>query len=94
MNYVFVTPEVHRWHHSGEVPENHRYSVNYGVEFAFWDILFGTFHLPEKDGQPEQPTRIGHPGGYADESNYLKLLLAPLGLYRPLSWFKRVLRTT
>ena len=94
LNYVFVTPEVHRWHHSAEVPENHRYSVNYGVEFAFWDILFGTFHLPEKDGQPEQPTRIGHPAGYADESNYLKLLLAPLGLYRPLSWIKRVLKPT
>jgi len=29
-----------------------------------------------------------------DESNYLKLLLAPLGLYRPLSWFKRVLRAS
>jgi ornithine lipid hydroxylase len=94
LNYVFVTPEVHRWHHSAEVPEGHRYSVNYGVEFAFWDILFGTFYLPEKDGQPEQPNRIGHPSGFADESNYLRLLLAPLGLYRPLSWFKRVLRPT
>ena len=88
LNYVFVTPEVHRWHHSATVPEGHKYSVNYGVEFAFWDILFGTYHLPQKDGQAVPPERIGHPGGLADEPNYLKLLLMPLGLYAP-SWFKR-----
>jgi len=92
LNYVFVTPEVHRWHHTANVPEGHKYSVNYGVEFAFWDILFGTYHLPQKDGQAVPPERIGHPGGLADEPNYLKLLLVPLGLYRPLPWFKRVPR--
>jgi hypothetical protein len=30
------------------------------------------------------PERIGHPGGLPDERNYLKILLAPFGLYRPL----------
>jgi sterol desaturase/sphingolipid hydroxylase (fatty acid hydroxylase superfamily) len=75
---------VHRWHHALEVPEGHRYSVNYGVEFSFWDRMFGTFHLPLKDGIPEQPERIGHPSGQADEPNYIRLLLAPFGLYRPL----------
>ncbi|HEX3485246.1 MAG TPA: sterol desaturase family protein, partial [Micropepsaceae bacterium] len=35
LNYLFVTPEVHRWHHTAEVPEGYGYSVNYGVEFAF-----------------------------------------------------------
>jgi len=93
LNYVFVTPEVHRWHHTAEVPEGHKYSVNYGVEFSFWDLLFGTFYLPQKDGVAVMPERIGYPGGgLADESNYLRLLLAPLGLYRPLSWFKQALR--
>jgi len=88
-NNWFVTPEVHRWHHSASVPAGHRYSVNYGVEFSFWDRLFGTFHLPRNGAQSEQPERIGHPDGFADERNYLKLLLAPLGLYRPLPWFNR-----
>jgi hypothetical protein len=56
-------------------------------------MIFGTFYLPQKDGIAEQPARIGYPGGgLPDESNYLKLLLAPLGLYRPLSWFRDVLR--
>jgi sterol desaturase/sphingolipid hydroxylase (fatty acid hydroxylase superfamily) len=92
LNYLFVTPEVHRWHHSEQVPDGYGYSCNYGVEFSFWDILFGTFYLPQKNGVAEMPERIGFPGGgVPDEANYLKLLLAPLGLYRPLSWFKQAL---
>ena len=88
LNNWFVTPEVHRWHHSAVVPEGHRYSCNYGVEFSFWDRLFGTFYLPVKDGQAEQPEHVGHPDGLADERNYIKLLLAPLGLY-PVRWLNR-----
>jgi sterol desaturase/sphingolipid hydroxylase (fatty acid hydroxylase superfamily) len=93
LNYLFVTPEVHRWHHSAKVPEGYGYSCNYGVEFSFWDIIFGTFYLPQKNGVAVQPERLGYPGGgFSDETNYLRLLLVPLGLYRPLSWFKNVLR--
>ena len=73
----------------GDRPRGAEYSVNYGVEFSFWDRLFGTFHLPRKDTHAEQPESIGHPSGLADESNYLRLLLLPLGLYRPLPWFNR-----
>ncbi len=89
LNYVFVTPEVHRWHHSADVPAGHKYAVNYSVEFPLWDAAFGTFYLPGKGAAPEQPPRIGHPGGLPDEPSYLKLLLAPLGLYRPVSRLKR-----
>jgi len=74
LNRVFVTPEVHRWHHSVKVPEGHRYSVNYGVGLVLWDQLLGTFYLPTKDGVPVQPDKLGHPGGIADEPNYFKLL--------------------
>ena len=92
LNYLFVTPEVHRWHHSEQVPDGYGYSCNYGVEFSFWDIIFGTFYLPVKEGVAQQPERIGYPGGgLPDESNYLKLLLDPLGLHRPLPWFKQLL---
>jgi len=89
LNYIFVTPEVHRWHHSATVPSGHKFAVNYGVGFIVWDLIFGTFHLPQKDGHAEQPERLGHPSGLADEGNYLKLLLVPLRLYRPFPWFKR-----
>jgi len=81
LNYVLVTPEVHRWHHTAQVPEGYKYSCNYGVEFSFWDILFGTFYLPHREGETLQPERIGHPSGNADEPNYMKLLFVPLGLY-------------
>ena len=93
LNYLFVTPEVHRWHHAVQVPQGYGYSCNYGVEFSFWDIIFGTFYLPVKNGVAQQPERIGYPGGgLPDESSYLKLLLVPLGLYGPLSWLKHALR--
>jgi ornithine lipid hydroxylase len=93
LNYLFVTPQVHRWHHSAKVPEGYGYSCNYGVEFSFWDIIFRTFYLPVKNGVTEQPERIGYPGGgLADEGNYLKLLLVPLGLYRPLPWPTQLVR--
>jgi len=92
LNYVFVTPEVHRWHHAANVPEGRGYSVNYGVEFAFWDILFGTYYLPQENGQVVQPERIGHPEGLPDEKNYLKLVLVPLGLYPPFDWLQRAPR--
>jgi hypothetical protein len=46
------------------------------VEVTFWDIIFGTLYLP-KDGKGHviPPARIGHPSGYPDEPNYLKILL-------------------
>jgi fatty acid hydroxylase family protein len=91
LNYVCVTPEVHRWHHSAKTPEGYGYSCNYGVEFSFWDLLFGTYYLPQKDGQTVQPERIGHPDGLPDEGNYLRLLLAPIGLYGLVTWTKRLI---
>ena len=51
--------------------------------------MFGTYYLPVKDGQTEQPERIGHPEGLADEPNYIRLLLAPLGLWAPVRWLNR-----
>ena len=83
LNYLFVTPEVHRWHHTVDVPEGYGYSCNYGVEFSFWDVIFGTYYLPYRNGDSVQPARIGHPDGIPDERNYLKILLEPFGLYRP-----------
>jgi sterol desaturase/sphingolipid hydroxylase (fatty acid hydroxylase superfamily) len=79
LNYVFNTPEVHRWHHSVEFPDDpkFRYGCNFGVGVSFWDIIFGTFYMPKDEkGNVLAPPRLGHPEGYADEPNYLKILLA------------------
>ena len=42
---VFVTPSVHRTHHSAR-SEDH--DANFGAVFSFWDRLFGTFREPEE----------------------------------------------
>ena len=78
LNYVFNTPEVHRWHHSTEFPDDpkFRYGCNYGVGVSFWDQLFGTFYLPKDEkGAVISPKQLGHPEGYADEPNYLKMMI-------------------
>ena len=38
-NYLFVGPELHRYHHSANVDE----SKNYGATLSIFDQLFGTF---------------------------------------------------
>ena len=63
--------------HSVEFPDpKFRYGCNFGVSDTFWDILFGTFYLPKDEmGNVLAPPRLGHPSGYPDEPNYLKILL-------------------
>ncbi len=39
MNYVFVGPELHRYHHSADVHE----AKNYGATLPIYDLIFGTF---------------------------------------------------
>jgi sterol desaturase/sphingolipid hydroxylase (fatty acid hydroxylase superfamily) len=43
LNYVFNTPDLHRWHHSMIVEEGNR---NYGENLVFMDQLFGTYFYP------------------------------------------------
>lgn len=38
-NYLFVGPELHRYHHSADISE----AKNYGATLSVWDQLFGTF---------------------------------------------------
>jgi sterol desaturase/sphingolipid hydroxylase (fatty acid hydroxylase superfamily) len=39
LNYLFNTPNMHRWHHSTNLDEGNR---NYGQNLLLWDQLFGT----------------------------------------------------
>jgi ribose 5-phosphate isomerase RpiB len=45
LNYIFNTPELHRWHHSNVITEGNR---NYGLLFAVWDHVFGTYFKPNR----------------------------------------------
>lgn len=41
--YVFNTPDRHRWHHSISLDES---NANYGEGFSVFDVLFGSHFLP------------------------------------------------
>lgn len=40
LNYLFNTPNLHRWHHSTTLAEG---NTNYGQNLLLWDQLFGTW---------------------------------------------------
>lgn len=44
LRYIFVSPNMHRWHHAADEPE--AMNKNFAVVFAFIDVLFGTYYLP------------------------------------------------
>ena len=44
--YVLATPVFHRWHHTAL---NRGGSSNFAGTFAIWDVLFGTFYMPERE---------------------------------------------
>jgi sterol desaturase/sphingolipid hydroxylase (fatty acid hydroxylase superfamily) len=79
---LFVTPVLHRFHHSAEEPEANR---NYGDVFSIWDRLFGTF-LDVAPGT-SRPTRFGlHDVSRAlagDFSTQLRLPLMPTATKNP-----------
>lgn len=52
LKYVVATPVFHRWHHT--LPEEGGNS-NFGSLFSIWDVLFGTFYMPEN----RLPSRYG-----------------------------------
>lgn len=43
LNYVFNTPNLHRWHHAADGTLG---NCNYGENLMLWDQFFGTFHWP------------------------------------------------
>jgi sterol desaturase/sphingolipid hydroxylase (fatty acid hydroxylase superfamily) len=65
LRYVIATPLFHRWHHASE-PEAH--DKNFAGLFPIWDILFGTFYMPDR-----QPTSFGAAGEAVPEAFFAQL---------------------
>jgi sterol desaturase/sphingolipid hydroxylase (fatty acid hydroxylase superfamily) len=42
--YVLATPVFHRWHHTSAEDGG---NTNFAGTFPIWDLLFGTFRMPE-----------------------------------------------
>ena len=71
MNYVFVGPELHRFHHSAKAAE----AVNFAAALSFFDLLFGTFrYTPD-----EQPKSLGLrvEDGYPQQVDPIRALVFP-----------------
>ncbi len=58
MKRLFNSPEMHIWHHAYEIPDSHRYGVNFGLSLAIWDYLFGTAYIPHEG----RDIQLGFPG--------------------------------
>lgn len=70
-NYLFVGPELHRYHHSAESNE----AVNYGVTLSIFDLLCGTFSY--RPGIPPAHLGLSEEDGYPGQHNPLESLLLP-----------------
>ncbi len=44
LKYVFASPVFHRWHHTKSYEGGNK---NFAPTFPFYDLLFGTFYMPE-----------------------------------------------
>jgi len=49
LNYIFATPEVHRWHHEKTPMSGKR---NFGMQLIIWDLIFGTYYNPKTKDTP------------------------------------------
>jgi sterol desaturase/sphingolipid hydroxylase (fatty acid hydroxylase superfamily) len=69
LKYIIATPVFHRWHHG--LPEDGG-NNNFAPTFAFWDLLFGTFYMP--DGRLPKVFGVDEPD-YPE--SYFKQLVRP-----------------
>ncbi|MCA9533089.1 MAG: sterol desaturase family protein [Myxococcales bacterium] len=72
LNWIFSMAELHRWHHSRTLSDA---NTNYGANIIFWDIVFGTRHLPKDRVHP--PADVGFLGDTAFPTTYVGQLWTP-----------------
>ena len=73
LRYIFVSPNMHRWHHATE-PEAQM--KNFCIFFSFIDVIFGTFYVP----QNQLPKRYGvldEDGNDVAKPDFVSQLLYP-----------------
>ncbi|WP_156408867.1 sterol desaturase family protein [Rhizobium sp. Root708] len=59
LDFIFSTPQLHRWHHSRVLAEG---NTNYGENLVIWDQIFRTYFNPDR----RPPVDIGISGRVAD----------------------------
>ena len=74
LSWIFSVGEMHRWHHSEHLAEADH---NYGNNFLFWDVVFGSRYRPRGQRTPE---KLGIAGLADFPHSWLQQLIAP---FRP-----------
>jgi sterol desaturase/sphingolipid hydroxylase (fatty acid hydroxylase superfamily) len=77
LNYVFVGPELHRYHHSAEGQN----ATNLGSTLSVFDWMLGTFEY--RPGIPPRALGLREEDGYPGQHAPLRSVLFPLSL-RPV----------
>lgn len=72
LHKIVATPAFHHWHHSAE---QDAIDKNFAVHTPIWDVLFGTYYLPDR-----WPSRYGIGGGAAVPPGWFRQLLFPFPL--------------
>ena len=73
LRYIFVTPDMHRIHHSVEINET---NCNFGFNLSIWDRFLGTYLNNGKKSQPDIKIGIDMFQNPA-ELSLIRLLLMP-----------------
>ncbi|HMQ49379.1 MAG TPA: sterol desaturase family protein [Saprospiraceae bacterium] len=58
MKIIFNSPEMHIWHHAHDMPDSHRYGINFGLTLAIWDYIWKTAYVPHSG----RDIPLGFPG--------------------------------
>lgn len=74
LNYVFVGPELHRYHHSASTHE----AANYAAALSFFDLLGGTFLY--RPGFPPAELGLRAEDGYPEQHAPWQSMLLPFSL--------------
>jgi sterol desaturase/sphingolipid hydroxylase (fatty acid hydroxylase superfamily) len=74
VRHIVATPAFHHWHHSADREAVDR---NFAVHTPVWDLLFGTYYLPDA-----WPLRYGLTGNRKIPSGWLRQLVHPLRTHR------------
>lgn len=79
LKYVLNNPVMHLHHHSYHLPKDKPYGINFGLTLSCWDYIFGTAHVPNRNGE----TRIGYPKDHTLPQSFLGQLV--YGFRKPQS---------
>jgi len=63
LEWVFVSPHFHHWHHSAE---RESFNKNYAGMIAAWDVICGTAHMPGLGNPQQYGISERMPSGYVE----------------------------